>query len=163
MKGVFKTLATIGILASLGACSSMTTIAERDEYAQPKWYAKCAQEGSKGWFWWKEDYAYACGAGESKFYQGAEEQMYAIAMNHFAKRINGEVNSETVIDIKDNSKTTRTIISYKVDNTKITEHLAENRGTFKYAGQYYTFVQLKMKKETFDRLLNQSKVVASVN
>ena len=89
--------------------------------------------------------------------------MYAIAMNHFAKRINGEVNSETVIDIKDNSKTTRTIISYKVDNTKITEHLAENRGTFKYAGQYYTFVQLKMKKETFDRLLNQSKVVASVN
>ena len=114
MKGVFKTLATIGILASLGACSSMTTIAERDEYAQPKWYAKCAQEGSEGWFWWKEDYAYACGAGESKFYQGAEEQMYAIAMNHFAKRINGEVNSETVIDIKDNSKTTRTIISYKV-------------------------------------------------
>ena len=37
MKGLFK-LAMAGILAStLGACSTMTTIAERDDYAQPKW------------------------------------------------------------------------------------------------------------------------------
>ena len=47
MKGLIKTIALVGALATLGACSSMTTIAERDEYAQPKWYAKCAQAGAK--------------------------------------------------------------------------------------------------------------------
>ena len=106
MKGIIKTGIMIGALALLGACSGKyVEIAERDTYAQPKWYANCAETGTEGWFWWKEDYAYACGAGVSVFEQAAEEQMYAIAMNHFAKRINGEVNSETVIDIKDNSKT----------------------------------------------------------
>ena len=36
MKGLIKTNALVGALATLGACSSMTTIAERDEYTQPK-------------------------------------------------------------------------------------------------------------------------------
>ena len=58
MKGLLKTIALVGMLASLGACSSYTTIAERDTYAQPKWYAKCAQAGSEGWLWWKKDYVY---------------------------------------------------------------------------------------------------------
>ena len=55
MKGLIKSIALVGILATLGACSSYTTIAERDTYAQPKWYAKCAQAGSEGWLWWKKD------------------------------------------------------------------------------------------------------------
>ena len=161
MKGVFKTLATIGILASLGACSSMTTIAERDEYAQPKWYAKCAQEGTEGWFWWEKEYAYACGAGESIYQQAAEEQMYAIAMNNFAKRINSKVNSETVLKFRDNNgseqRQTDTIISYKVDNTAIREHVSRETGTFKYAGKNFTFVKLSMRKDVFDALLAEAK------
>ena len=115
MKGLFKTAAMIGILGMLGACSTMTEVAERENYAEPKWYANCAESGTEGFFWWKEEYAFACGGGQSKFFQGAEEQMYAIAMNQFAKRINGVINSETTIDIVDNNRTTRSIISYKVD------------------------------------------------
>ena len=58
MKGNFKkALGATAIALTLGACSSMTTIAERDEYAQPKWYANCAQAGTEGYLWWKQGYA----------------------------------------------------------------------------------------------------------
>jgi hypothetical protein len=163
MKGTFKALVLGTAIATMAGCSSYTTIAERDEYAQPTWYADCAESGTEGWFWWKEDFAYACGAGESRFQQGAEEQMYAIAMNNFAKRINGRVNSETVIDIKNDTKNTSTVISYKVNNTAIREHIAEERGTYIYAGKHYTFVKLKMNKQVFDRLINESKNVQVTN
>ena len=135
----------------------MTTIAERDSYAQPKWYADCAQSGTEGWFWWTKEYAYACGAGESRYQQAAEEQMYAIAMNNFAKRINGKVNSETNIDITNDVKNTSTKISYTVTDTSIVQHLEEERSTFVYAGQQYTFVKLKMPKEVFDSLVAENK------
>ena len=152
----------IGALSLLGACSSgYVEIAERDTYAQPKWYASCAETGSEGWFWWKEDYAYSCGAGESIFVQAAEEQMYAIAMNNFAKRINSKVNSETVLKFSDNNgseqRQTDTIISYKVDNTAIREHVSRETGTYKYAGKTYTFVKLAMRKDVFDALLAEGK------
>lgn len=156
MKGILKTTALVATLATLGACSSMTTIAERDTYAQPKWYASCAQAGTEGWFWWEKEYAYACGAGESVYQQAAEEQMYAIAMNNFAKRINGVVNSETNLNFVNDTRNTTTNISYKVENTAITQHLEEERSTYVYAGKQYTFVKLKMPKEVFDRLLSQN-------
>ena len=168
MKGYLKTAAVLGMVSMLGACSTYTTIAEREEYAQPKWYANCAETGSEGWFWWKEDYAYACGAGESIFQQAAEEQMYAIAMNNFAKRINSEVNSQTKLEFKDNngneSRQTSTIIAYNVDSTTIREHIAKETGTYKYQGRMYTFVKLKMNKQIFDKLIAEAKnakVVAS--
>ena len=162
MKGILKLGATLGLISMLGACSGKyVEIAERDTYAQPKWYASCAETGSEGWFWWKEEYAYSCGAGESIFVQAAEEQMYAIAMNNFAKRINSKVNSETVLKFKDNNgseqRQTDTIISYKVDNTAIREHVSRETGTFKYAGKNFTFVKLSMRKDVFDALLAEAK------
>ena len=165
MKNMLKTTAIAGVMLTLGACSSMTTIAERDEYAQPKWYASCAQSGAEGYFWWKEEFAYACGAGESIHQQAAEEQMYAISMNNFAKRINGMVNSETKLDFVNDVKTTRTTISYTVSDTAITQHLEEERGTYIYAGKHYTFVKLKMPKAVFDSLVaeNSSARIASNN
>ena len=157
MKAIMKLAMAGTIVSMLGACSSMTTIAERDTYAQPKWYASCAQAGTEGWFWWKEEYAYACGAGESIFQQAAEEQMYAIAMNNFAKRINGRVNSETTMNFTNDTKDTNTFISYKVSDTAITQLLEEERSTFVYAGKQYTFVKLRMPKAVFDSLVAQSK------
>ena len=161
MKGILKTGAIIGILGMLGACSSMTTIAEREDYAQPKWYANCVESGSKGWFWWKQEYAFACGAGESIFQQAAEEQMYAIAMNNFAKRVNSRVNSETKLRFTDQNgketKQTETTISYVVKDTTIREHIAKETGTFKYQGKMYTFVKLRMNKEVFDQLVQEAK------
>ena len=157
MKGTLKALVAATAIATLAGCSSMTTIAERDEYAQPKWYADCAQSATEGWFWWEKEYAYACGAGESVYQQAAEEQMYAVAMNNFAKRVNGKVNSETTLDFKNDNRTTRTLISYKVKDTSIRQHLEEERGTYIYAGKHYTFVRLKMPKEVFDSLIAESK------
>jgi len=156
MKGTIKAIAVAASIATLAGCSTVE-IAERDNYAQPKWYASCAQAGTEGLFWWKEEYAYACGAGQSLYQQAAEEQMYAIAMNNFAKRINGMVNSETKLDFVNDVKSTRTTISYTVSDTAITQHLEEERGTYIYAGQHYTFVKLKMPKAVFDQLVAENK------
>ena len=161
MKGIFKIGAIITTMAMLNACSGMVTIAERDNYAQPKWYANCAETGTEGWFWWKEEYVFACGAGVSIFEQAAEEQMYAIAMNNFAKRINSEVNSNTKLKFVDNngkeSRATSTTISYVVKDTTIREHIAKETGTFKYQGKMFTFVKLRMPKTIFDELIQEAK------
>jgi hypothetical protein len=152
-----KALLIAPLVATLVGCAGMKEIDERKTYAQPSWYSDCAQEGVKGWFWWSKDFVYACGAGESVYAQAAEEQMDAIAMNNFAKRINGTVNSETVIDIKDDKKTTRTLISYKVDNTAIRKHVKTEKGHFTMNGKHYTFVRLEMPKDTFEQLIAEAK------
>lgn len=157
MKSLITKAVAGAALIGLTACSSMQEIAERENYAEPKWYAKCAESGTEGLLWWKEDMVYACGGGQSRYFQAAEEQMYAIAMNQFAKRINGKMNSSTNIEIVDDSKTTRTYISYSVSDTAIREHIAHERAKFKYQGEYYTFVRLKMNAETFNLLLQEAK------
>ena len=152
-----KKLILIPLIATLAACSSMKEIDDRKTYAQPSWYQDCAQSGKEGWFWWSKDYAYACGAGESRYAQAAEEQMYAIAMNNFAKRINSRVNSETEIQFVNDVKSTRTVISYRVSDTAIREHLQREVGQFTMNGTHYTFVKLKMPKNVFDKLIAESK------
>jgi hypothetical protein len=100
---------------------------------------------------------YACGAGESAYAQAAEEQMDAIAMNNFAKRINGTVNSETVIDIVNDKKSTRTMISYRVQDTVIRKHVKSEKGHFTMNGRHYTYVRLEMKKDVFEQLITEAK------
>tara|TARA_B110000977_G_C11062543_1_gene486543 strand:+ start:1228 stop:1722 length:495 start_codon:yes stop_codon:yes gene_type:complete len=157
MKNTFIKLGLIAAAISLTACSSMREIKELQSYAEPKWYADCAESGVEGMFWWKEEYVYACGGGQSRFFQAGEEQMYAIAMNHYAKRINGNINSKTVIHINNDTRSTDTFISYSVTDTSIREHIAHERAKFKYKGEYYTFVKLKMEKATFDKLIAEAK------
>jgi len=93
MKGMIKKATLVGVLVTLGACSSMTTIDVRETKANPKWYADCEQIGSEGFLFWKDKYAYACGMGESKYEQASESQAYAFAVKGFAERVNGVVNS----------------------------------------------------------------------
>ena len=152
-----KKFLLIPIVAVLTACGSMKEVETRKTYAQPDWYQSCAQAGTEGWFWWTKEYAYACGAGESAYQQAAEEQMYAIAMNNFAKRINSEVNSSTEISFVNDKKSTKTLISYQVKNTSIREHLQREMGQFTMNGRHYTFVRLKMPKEVFDQLIAEAK------
>ena len=152
-----KKFLLIPIVAVLTACGSMKEVETRKTYAQPDWYQSCAQAGTEGWFWWEKEYAYACGAGESAYQQAAEEQMYAIAMNNFAKRINSEVNSSTEISFVNDKKSTKTLISYQVKNTAIREHLQREMGQFTMNGRHYTFVRLKMPKQVFDQLIAEAK------
>ena len=152
-----KKFLLIPIVAVLTACGSMKEVETRKTYAQPDWYQSCAQAGTEGWFWWTKEYAYACGAGESAYQQAAEEQMYAIAMNNFAKRINSEVNSSTEISFVNDKKSTKTLISYQVKNTAIREHLQREMGQFTMNGRHYTFIRLKMPKQVFDQLIAEAK------
>jgi hypothetical protein len=152
-----KKLLLIPIVAALTACSGMKTVQERKSYAVPDWYQDCQQSSVKGYFWWKKEFANACGGGESTYAQAAEEQMYAIAMNNFAKRINSEVNSVTEIKFDNDRKSTFTKISYVVKDTTIREHLRTETAHFTMNGKHHTFVRLEMPKAVFDQLIAESK------
>jgi len=151
-----KALLAVTLAAALAGCGSMRSIDDRKTYAEPKWYSHCAQSGTEGWFWKEKEMVYACGAGESRYAQAAEEQMYAIAMNNFAKRINSRVNSSTEIKFVDDRKSTSTVISYTVKDTVIREHMVRESGHFTMAGKHYTFVRLKMTKAAFDSLITEA-------
>jgi hypothetical protein len=152
-----KKLILVPMIAALTACSGMKTVEERKSYAVPSWYQDCQQSSVKGYFWWKKEFANACGGGESTYAQAAEEQMYAIAMNNFAKRINSEVNSVTEIKFDNDRKSTFTKISYVVKDTTIREHLRTETAHFTMNGKHHTFVRLEMPKAVFDQLIAESK------
>ena len=152
-----KKLILVPIVAALTACSGMKTVEERKSYAVPDWYQDCQQSSVKGYFWWKKEFANACGGGESTYAQADEEQMYAIAMNNFAKRINSEVNSVTEIKFDNDRKSTYTKISYVVKDTTIREHLRTETAHFTMNGKHHTFVRLEMPKAVFDQLIAESK------
>ena len=158
MTGIIKKATLVGVLMTLGACSSMTTTDIRDTKANPKWYADCEQIGSEGFLFWKDKYAYACGMGESKFEQASEAQAYAFAVKGFAERINGTVNSSTTVEIKNDIRTTRTFVEHSVQNTVIREHLEVKRKSYELVetGNVHTYVRIKMPLETFNNLIAEA-------
>ena len=84
----FENAFIIGVLGlTLGACSTMTTVQERDTYAQS--VGMRSKDAEPRLVPVGKDYAYAWETRVSA--QAAEEQMYAIAMNNFAKRITSKV------------------------------------------------------------------------
>jgi hypothetical protein len=157
MKGISKAILGVSAAAVLAGCSSMVEVPERKSYAEPKWYAECAETGTEGMLWWSKDYVYACGGGQSRFFQAAEEQGYTIALNHFARRINGKVNSETSMEFENGTKQTKSVISHSVTDTSIRRHVSHERAKFKYAGEYYTFVRLKMERDVFEGLIKEAR------
>jgi len=159
MKGIVKTGLVLGLVGLLSACSGMKTIEVRETKANPNWYMDCEQIGSEGFLFWKTDYAYACSMGESKYEQASEAQAYAFAVKGFAERINGTVNSSTVVDINNDSRNTRTVVEHKVSDTVIREHLEVKRYAYELGstGRVHTYVRIKMPLEVFDRLIQEAK------
>lgn len=159
MKGTLKALVAAVTVATLAGCSSMQEIEVRETKANPKWYSDCEQIGSEGFLFWKSDYAYACGMGESIYEQASEAQAYAFAVKGFAERINGTVNSSTVIDIQGDSRRDRTYVEHSVSDTVIREHLEVKRHSYQLAstGRVHTYVRIKMPLEVFDRLIQEAK------
>ena len=71
MKGTFKNLTLVATMAvMMSACSTMTTVVEKQQDVVPNWYMKCKDTGTEGWFWWSKDYYYACGSAVSGFKEG---------------------------------------------------------------------------------------------
>tara|TARA_Y200000002_G_scaffold98383_2_gene79749 strand:- start:12775 stop:13299 length:525 start_codon:yes stop_codon:yes gene_type:complete len=159
VKGIFKTGVLVTTLAMMSACSTMKEIEVRETKANPKWYMDCEQIGKEGWLFWKTDYAYACGMGESKFEQASESQAYAFAVKGFAERINGTVNASTVVDIKNDVRTTRTRVEHSVKDTVIREHLEVKRYAYELSntGRVHTYVRIKMPLDVFDRLISEAR------
>jgi hypothetical protein len=159
MKGTLKALAAATIVATMAGCSSMQEIEVRETKANPNWYVDCEQIGSEGFLFWKDKYAYACGMGESRFEQASEAQAYAFAVKGFAERINGTVNSSTVVDITNDTRNTRTVVEHSVQDTVIREHLEVKRYSYQLAstGRVHTYVRIKMPLEVFDRLIQEAK------
>lgn len=163
MKGVMKVGAIISTLALLGACSTMKEIEVRETKAHPTWYEDCKQIGSEGFLFWKTDYAYSCGMGESKFEQASESQAYAFAVKGYAERINGVVNSNTSVNITGNngveSRVTQTIVNHSTTDTSIREHVEVRKYAYELSGtgRVHTYVRIKMPLEVFDQLLQEAK------
>ena len=159
MQGLTKAITISTLVLGLGACSSMNTLEVRETKANPKWYEDCEQIGSEGFLFWKTDYAYACGMGESQYEQASESQAYTFAVKGYAERINGTVNSFTEVDINDNSRKTRTYVKHSVEDTVIREHLEVKKKSYQLAstGNVHTYVRIKMPLETFDRLIQEAK------
>ena len=159
MKGKLQALAAIAVVFTMAGCSSMQEIEIRETKANPKWYADCEQIGSEGFLFWKDKYAYACGMGESRFEQASESQAYAFAVKGFAERINGTVNSSTVVDITNDTRNTRTVVEHSVSDTVIREHLEVKRYAYQLesTGNVHTYVRIKMPLEVFDRLIQEAK------
>ena len=160
-KAITKAILLAGILGMLGACTTMKTIDVRETKANPNWYMDCEQIGSEGFLFWKDDYAYACGMGESIYEQASESQAYAFAVKGFAERINGTVNSSTVVDIQNDSRKDRTRVEHLVKDTTIREHLEVKKYSYELAstGRVHTYVRIKMPLDVFDRLIAESKQV----
>lgn len=155
-----RTMVLVGLVATLmSACTSMKTIEIRETKANPNWYNDCEQIGSEGFLFWKDEYAYACGMGESIYEQASEAQAYAFAVKGFAERINGTVNSSTVVDIKNDSRTDTTRVEHLVKNTTIREHLEVKKYSYELAStkRVHTYVRIKMPLEVFDRLILEAK------
>lgn len=159
MNGTIKALALTVGLVTLAGCSSMQEITVRETKANPKWYNDCTQIGKEGFLFWKDQYAYACGMGESTYEQASEAQAYAFAVKGFAERINGTVNSSTVVDIQGENRYDRTTVEHRVSNTVIREHLEVKRFKYELAGtgRVHTYVRIKMPLEVFDRLIQEAK------
>jgi len=160
-KAITKAALLVGVASMLGACSTMKQIEVRETKANPNWYIDCEQIGSEGFLFWKDEYAYACGMGESIYEQASESQAYAFAVKGFAERINGTVNSKTVVDIKNDSRNDQTRVEHLVKDTTIREHLEVKKYSYELAstGRVHTYVRIKMPLDVFDRLIVESKQV----
>lgn len=160
-KAIIKAVTIVSMLSVLGACTTMKTIDVRETKANPNWYVDCEQIGSEGFLFWKTDYAYACGMGESIYEQASESQAYAFAVKGFAERINGTVNSKTIVDIQNNTRTDQTRVEHLVKDTTIREHLEVKKYSYELAstGRVHTYVRIKMPLDVFDRLIQEAKQV----
>ncbi len=148
-----KQVILAGMLAvAVTGCSTMKEVETRKTYAQPSWYQECEQHATEGYFWWSKEYVYSCGAGESKFQQAAEAQAESFALHSYASRINTKVNSSTSVDIQDNKRTTRTNVTSTVTDTRIYDHVEAKKAAYTKDGVYYSFVRMKMTKESYERL-----------
>lgn len=159
-KGLTKIVTMTAMVAVLGACSSrIIPMEQMTVKGNPAWYEDCKQIGSEGYFFWKTDYAYSCGMGQSKFEQASEAQAYAFAVKGYAERINGKVNSRTVVDINNDTRSTRTYVEHSVQDTVIREHLEVRKKNYEHvgSGQVHTYVRIKMPLEVFDRLIQEAK------
>jgi hypothetical protein len=178
VKGALKTTAILAVTLSIGACSSMREIEITDTTANPNWYQDCEQLNSERWSFWKSDFAYSCGMGESKFEQASESQAYNFATKGYVKSILGMVDSNTTVDIKGNNGieiwwkhplmgvVTQTIVRHSTrDDTSIREYVEVKKYAYEFGstGRVHTYVRIKMPLEVFDKLLTKAKALKQLD
>ena len=165
MKGKLKALGILSMILLMSACSTVTHVVERDDDVVPKWYMKCKDTGSEGWFWWSKDYYYACGGSVSGFKEAAYDKATQIAKSKIADRINGEVNKRTTIEYNDagseeslaSTTQSQMLIVNKITDTAV-RHYSQTEGyLYKRNGVYHYFVMVKVEKTIIDALVSEAK------
>lgn len=163
MKGTLTKALVLGTTLTLAACSGMKEIEVRQTKAHPYWYKDCEQIGTEGFLFWKDEYAYSCGMGESVYEQASESQAYAFAVKGYAERINGVVNSKTTVNLTGNNnvenRVTQTIVEHSTKDTAIRQHVEVKKYSYELetTGRVHTYVRIKMPLEVFNRLLEEAR------
>lgn len=153
---MWKLSALLATLIIVTGCSGTRSVPERSSYAEPRWYQDCAEAGSEGFLWRSREYVYSCGAGHSLYSQAAKEQMHAIALNNLARRIHSTVDSVTSLEFQEDQRQTRTTIVSRVEQVRLSDFVRADSGHFRYNGEHYTFVRLRMPLERFEQLVQEA-------
>ena len=174
---ITKALTVTTAIIAMSACSTMKEIEVRETKANPNWYQDCEQIGSEGWLFWKTDFAYSCGMGESKFEQASESQAYNFATKGYVKSILGMVDSNTTVDIKGNNGVenwwkhplmgvvSQTIVRHSLGDTSIRQGVEVKKYAYEFGstGRVHTYVRIKMPLEVFDKLLTKAKALKQLD
>lgn len=171
MKGLIKTGAILGSLAMLGACSTVTKVAEHDAYVQPKWYQGCKDTGNERThvfkFWETEQFYYACGSSVSGFEEAANVKALQIARRNLADRLNGMMNSRTTIEYNDagnddaigSATQSQVLVVNQIKDTALRHYSQNENYTYKNTnnGQYYAFSMIKLSRPDVDKMIAEYK------
>jgi len=171
MKGLMKTGVILGSLAMLGACSTVTKVAEHDAYVQPKWYQGCKDTGNERThafkFWQTEQFYYACGSSVSGFEEAANIKAIQIARRNLADRLNGMMNSRTTIEYNDagnddsigSATQSQVLVVNQIKDTALRHYSQNENYTYKNTnnGQYYAFSMIKLSRPDVDKMIAEYK------
>tara|TARA_B100000676_G_scaffold310401_1_gene376821 strand:+ start:130 stop:711 length:582 start_codon:yes stop_codon:yes gene_type:complete len=161
----FKSTILVALMAiMMSACSTMTTVVEKQQDVVPNWYMKCKDTGTEGWLWWSKDYYYACGSSVSGFKEAAFDKALQLAKTKIADRINGAVNKRTTIEYNDSgseeslvsSTQSQVLVVNKITDTVVRHYSTTDGYLYKRNGKYHYFVMLKLNKEIVDELVSEA-------
>jgi len=158
MKGTLKSLTAVALLATLGACSSMTTYEEQTVYKVPKWYDQCDQYTTDEWYklFWREQNLVGCGTSIDTFGEHSTNSAILNAKSKIADRINGVVTSDASLVYDNDTKDNRLERTNRIVPSKLVEYEIIEKVVYPYQGKFVTFVKIKV---PVDQVLAQNETL----
>jgi len=159
--------AIIVALSSVGCTSTPVRVVEHTEYVQPVWYMDCIDVDSEmnGWkFWSTTEYYYSCGSATSGFQSAAKIKALQIAKRNLADRINGNISSNTSIQMNDSgsaqnlesTSSSAVSITNTITDTMLRHYAQTDHYTYIKDSVYHSFVRIKLSRAQVEETIASS-------